>query len=199
MGVCVIPSAKGKSHEPQATWDEPEQSSMSEAGAGQSVCWGKTEKARQTTSPSQKLCQEEPPSYPWPLSIQALSQAEDAWNGPKSWWPSSHWSSTLKSCFLCSQAKSQPLREAEQEIWYPTHLCYWPGRQTQGSRALGPNEAVKLQCWSALQVKKKMSFSWHSTFKDRRMDISPKARQQSEDTSFSQETGGNKLGLRSTH
>lgn len=73
------------------------------------------------------------PSYPWRLSIQALSQAEDAWNGPKLWWPSSYSSTTLKSCFLCSQAKSQHPREAEQEIWYPSHLCYWPGRQTQGT------------------------------------------------------------------
>lgn len=33
---------------------------VSEVGAGQSVCWGKTEKARQTTSPSWTLCQEGP-------------------------------------------------------------------------------------------------------------------------------------------
>ena len=44
-----------------------------------------------------------------------------------------------------------------------------------------------------------MSFSWHAAFEDGRLDISPNARQQSEDTSFSQETGGNKLGLRATH
>lgn len=122
---------------------------MSEVGAGQTVCWGKTEKARQTTLPSQKLCQEEPV-----LPMASLhSSSEPSWRCLK-------WSQVvmtiliLKQCsevlfpLFSGQVSAPPGGRAGNLISIPPLLLAWA--PDTGYRALGLNEAVKLQCWSAL-------------------------------------------------
>lgn len=126
---------------------------------------------------------------------------QDAWKGPKLWWPSLSSSSTLEPGSLCSWAKSHPLggREGQSDS-QPTSVTALGTRHSHshgGEWALSPNEDA---CHHG-RSRKRCHPPGVTRFKQGRLDLSPSPGQWDNypENISSSERGRDERGLRSTH